>query len=475
MSAPRRRSPATRAFALLAIALAPLVAAAGVGAQQRTCDIEFTNTPSTTYDSYLLPSGQRNSFFGGGVVAVCRRDDMTIRADSAEVYGDERRIYLVGNVRYVEPRAKLTSDFLTYYAADERAVAVGNVYVELPSGSTMRGPEATYLRVTPYRPQAELVALGRPTLRLVERGRDGRRAGDPVNVTANAITMRGDSLVYGSQVVEIVRPDLVATGDSLYVDSGLGHTRLMLNPRIDSRNTDRPYQLTGRIIDLYTSDRKLERVRSSGRAIAVSQDLNLRADTIVMRVEEDLLQEAFAWGPERARAVSSSQDLTADSLHIRMPAQRLTQVVAVRKAHAESVPDTATVPVTTERDWLRGDTIVASFDTAAVPGDTARRTRIRELMARHEAASLYHLAPQDTTASRPAVNYVRGQAITVRFTDGKVARVEVAGQSTGLHLEPVADAAPAAAAPASTTPPTPTARPETAPRGAVRRPGARRP
>ena len=100
-------------------------------AQRRACDIELLSEPGMrgSQTSYLLPSGNRNVFQGGGVHAVCRRDRMSIRADSAEYYGDERRLFLVGNVIYDEPRVHLTSDFLTYFGVDERVIASSNVRV----------------------------------------------------------------------------------------------------------------------------------------------------------------------------------------------------------------------------------------------------------------------------------------------------------------------------------------------------------
>ena len=63
-----------------------IVAGTPARAQRRSCDVEFPNTPGTREWSYALPSGSRNVFMGGGVHAICRRDRMDIRADSAEYY-----------------------------------------------------------------------------------------------------------------------------------------------------------------------------------------------------------------------------------------------------------------------------------------------------------------------------------------------------------------------------------------------------
>src|SRR5205809_8081338 len=84
---------------------------------------------------------------------------------------------------------------------------------------------------------------------------------------------------------------------------------------------------------------------------------------------------------------------------------------------------------------MRGDTIVARFDTAATK-DTARTARIRELVALGRAKSYYHLAPSDSTARTAAINYVVGRQITVSFQDQRVSKVAVVDKAAGVYLEP---------------------------------------
>ena len=388
------------------------------------------------------PSGQRNVYTGGGVVIRCPAKEIILRADSLEFYGDERRFFLLGNVNYNEPRLKLTSDQLTYFVPEERVVAVGRVNTTTPSGSRLVGPQAEYRRAAPrIRAASEMNAIGRPTVRLVE-GRSSRpdtaarRDTTPTVVTANTIYVRADSLIYGSGQVDIRRPDITANSDSVFLDTGREFMRLLRSPRIEGRR-DRPYRLAGQTIDVHSRNRQLERVVAKGSATAVSQDMTLNADTIQLRVASDLLQHAVAWGPTGARAVSPTQTITADSITAVMPGQRVRTVTATRRAYAEAQPDTARVR-TTEKDWLRGDTIVARFDTAAAARrDTARQPQIRELVAKVDAKSLYHLPPADSAARAPAINYVTGDTITVAFDSQRVARVTVAGQRSGLYLEPV--------------------------------------
>ncbi|MFN2564270.1 MAG: hypothetical protein ABR499_04575, partial [Gemmatimonadaceae bacterium] len=280
--------------------------------------------------------------------------------------------------------------------------------------------------------------------------------------------VRGDSLIYGSGQVDIRRPDLTANGDSVFLDTGREFMRLLRSPRIEGKR-DRPYRLAGQVIDLYSRNRQLQRVIAKGAGSAVSEDMTLTADTIELRVASDLLQHAVAWGPKGARAVSPTQTITADSITAEMPGQRVRTVTASRRAFAEARPDTARVR-TSENDWLRGDTIIARFDTAAAaPRDTARQPQIRQLVAKGDAQSFYHLAPSDSTMRTPAINYVTGAVITVAFDSQRVARVTVAGQRLGVYLEPSDSAArPAPRAPApqrapgvapQPQPPAPTRRP----------------
>jgi hypothetical protein len=418
---------------LAASSILLLVPAIVRGQESRSCAVELQNAPETRQISYRLPSGNYNTFLGGGVYLLCRRDNMSLRADSAEVYGDEGRVYLVGRVRYEEPRMRLRSDFLNYFQADERVIAAGNVDATLQNGSRLRGPQAQYLRAMPQSGRrVEMSAVGRPQLTLPQ----AEASGEPTRVTANMLRMVEDTLLYGSGSVEIRRPDLVAVGDSIFANTQSENMRLMRGPRVDGRG-ERPFRLTGNLIDMEARQRRLERVISRGSANAESDDLTLQADTISLAVVEDKLERAIAWGQNRAVAVSPTQTVRADSLDVVLPDQRLSVVTAVGTAYAEGTPDTLRFR-TTERDWMRGDTIVAHFDSAAT--DDGGRPQLREIESRVDARAYYQLAPADTAETRPAINYVRGSAIRVTFDSAQVRQVTVSGDSanpsSGVYLEP---------------------------------------
>ena len=388
---------------------------------------------STQLTRVATPGGQGNVFVGGGVDVRCPSKEVTLTSDSLESYGDDGRLLLFGNVRYSEPRLSLTSNFLTYDQRDERVFAHGNVNAKLPNGSTMRGPAAEYFRAVPgVRTVPRLNATSRPTITIASRDTT-RRDTVPTVVVANNVLMLGDSLVYAGGQVEVTREDVIARGDSMALDSQSEQTVLMRGPSIEGRR-DRPYTLRGQRIELLGRDKQLRSVISMGFANATSEDMVLRSDTIHLMIQNDLLQRAVAWGPSRARAASAQQNIIADSIEVLLPNQRVREMRAIRGAAAEGRPDTIRFRADTT-DWMRGDTVVARFDTT-VARDSASKARLRELVARGNARSYYHLAAADTAVRRPAINYVTGREITVFLESQRVARVTVLDRASGVYLEP---------------------------------------
>lgn len=417
------------AGAVIALALAAAGAAAQVG---QRCDFVFTNIPGVTrLNAVRLPSGQFNSFLGGGVVAHCAGQDNRLVADSAEHYQDRGLLYLIGNVHYTEPRAKVDALRMTYFVGEERLHAEGNVFATFANGTTMRGPAADYYRVTPTRPKERLIATGRPQLSLAERDSAGRLA-PPVIVLANQITMDGDSLVYAGGSVDITRTDVTARSDSAFLDGSQQVVYLIGKPRVVGRGR-RPFTLEGDVVTLFSPNRKLERAVAAPHGHATSADIELFSDTVDMRIAEDRLERAYAWGASRARATSPEREITADSLDVILPRQQLREVRAVGDAYATSIPDTARV-ISSERDWLRGDTIVARFDSLPA-ADTVSRPRARELDAVGSAASFHQVPGEGGNKTDPNLNYVIGDTIVVSLREGEVQTVTVSGNAHGVYLE----------------------------------------
>src|SRR5262249_554594 len=150
-----------------------------------------------------------------------------------------------------------------------------------------------------------------------------------------------DSLIYASGAVVINRPDLSAAADSAFLDQSAETMRLMREPSLTGKK-ERPFTLKGDLIDLYSNNRKLDRVIARANALATTGSMTLRSDTIDLRVRNDLLDHAYAWGKKSlARATSPSQNLLADSLDVTMPGQRVRLMRALGHAFAQGKPDTA--------------------------------------------------------------------------------------------------------------------------------------
>lgn len=421
------------------------------------CDLQFrgvvANGVVTTHILTVPASpGRSNYFAGGGVDAYCANTDQRVTSDSAEQYADQRLLYLVGRVHYTEKRVELTADRVTYYMGEERLVAEGNVHGRTSTGTRFSGPRAVYLRAKPgLRERSRLDAGGRPDTWIsgADAGTEGPQP-DSTHVLADSIISDNDSLVFAIGKVDLRRSDLVATADSAFVDQGREFVALRRSPTVTGTGTD-TFTLEGAEIDVYSRHRQAERVRSSGEARAANGDIMLTADSIDLRIADQKLARAIAWGPGRALAKQPGREIRADSIDVAMPAQVLRSIVAVRRARAESVPDTAKVG-TRKRDWLAGDTIIAAFDTTARKDSAAV---VRTIIARGGARS-WQQSARDNAAlpdSTPVINYVTGQLITADFTpDRSLDRVRVTGQVSGLIVQP-ADSTRKAAPPPRRPPP----------------------
>ena len=452
----RLRRIAAATLSSFALVCGAVASARAQQVQAKQCLLQYESSSGNTRTNAIkLPSERYNVFQGGGVTYHCEGQGNTLIADSAEYYGDNALLYMIGNVHYTENRAKVDSDRMTYFQLEDRLNAEGNVNVRTPSGTTIKGPVIDYYRATTARPLARTIASQRPHMSIIQKpAATDKKPGEPTEVDANTIVAEGDNLVYASGNVQIGTPDLIAKSDSAFLDGTREFARLMRTPSVESRK-GRPFTLTGGIIDLYSKNKLLERVVATPTGHVLSQDLELLADSVDLRVKNNQLQEVMAWGSKsRAKALSPDREITADSIDALMPAQRLREVRAIGKAYANSAPDTAHI-ISEARDWMRGDSVIAEFDSAAA-GDTTSRPKPKRILAKGNASSYYQMATSGVkTKTIPNVNYVRGRIITVLFEDKAVSKVDVTDKASGVYLEPVAPATTPSTtkAPAGTTPP----------------------
>jgi len=451
-----------------AMVVSPLAAQVPAGPSGR-CDLVVTpRGDSARMSSMKQPSGAYNTFVGGGVSGTCPAQGLTLTADSAEYFGDLRRWHLIGSVHYQEPRLILDSQVATYFIAEERLLAEGNVHTKLPSGTTLVGPRVEYFRAVPgLRTVARMIAPGRPTITIIGKDSTGKPE-TPMVLIANTVVMDADSLVYASGRVEMTREDVTSTCDTAALDGSHEFARLMRAPVIKSRGKN-PFTLYGTVIDLFGGGKQLHRVLAKGAGKAVSDNGTVTSDTLDFQMADGGLTRMYAWGASRARAVSPQYDIVSDSMDVRSPGQRLREIRALRKADAQSTPDTTKFK-TKEKDWLRGDTIFARFDSLPVTkADSAKQPALLELVAVGHARSYYKIAPKDSTASGPAINYVRGGRVAIGFRARQVKTVTVADSVAGVYIEPTPPAKKpkADSADAKTKSDTTRAKPKAAPKSAT--------
>lgn len=439
------------------VAVAPVSASAQDGG--KPCELVITGVargPDTTrIRAVTTPTGGRDTYIGGGVDATCAGTGNRLLADSAEHFTERGLLILYHNVRYSEPRMSMVADRMFYYTIDERLVAEGNVRGRSAGGTRFTGPQFEYFRESErVRDQSYWIATGRPFVRMSPteaRPSDAPPSTAPedsTDVVADRVYSVNDSLMYASGKVVIDRTDMRATSDSAFIDNGIEFARLVRDPHIVGKS-ERPFALDGLVVDVWSKDRALRRVVAGGEAKAVSDSMTLTGDTVDLRFADQKIEQIFVWGT-RAVADGDTQRIEADSMDIRSPGQRLEELRAVGTAKAWSIVDTTRV-VTDERDWISGDTIVATFESVTDSAG-AETSRMKEVIATGSARSYYQLAPSGVARGVPNISYNRGRQITVRFADGEMSTVTVSERASGIYLETVASP------PADTTRTAPSAR-----------------
>ena len=408
----------------------------------KPCVLDFNESPQETRLLInQLPDGSSVTFLGGGFVGHCQGESSRLKADSAEQFQASGIVNLYGNVSYDDPgKMRLTANHMTYLTREARLFADGNVVAtQLATGSTFSGPSMEYLRpLAGVRTESKLIAPNRPTARLIEKDSLGK-PGAPVTVTANTMVDQGDSLLFAWGDVQIARTDFTGHSDSASYDKLGQRSRLIRAARISNTDTKQPFKLNGDTIDLYNNDaRKLERVVALHTANAVSQDVLLNAEKIDLRLTDQKLERAFAFGKGRAKAHTSQQELEADSLDIWMPRQRVREVRALGRAIATGLPDTLKIR-SDDRDILRGDSVFAKFDTLRSSQDTAEKPHVRDIHALGHASSFFQVPSRQGAKFPPAINYSRGRDILVAFDSGTVRYVQVDSNASGVYREPTVD------------------------------------
>ncbi len=442
-----RRIAAALFVFVAAVFAAQAQTAPGAG-KAKECDVVqsgvMVNGQITTSTTIRGPRNQDTTWMGGGVDIKCDGTDQRVTSDSLEHYTEKKLLILIGHVHYTETRLTLDADRITYFTGEEKLLAEGNVIGVTNTKTRFAGPRAEYLRpAIGIRTKSHLTAEPRSNIWVSPKDAGGDTK-DSVNIQADRIVMDNDSLIFAKGIVVIERPDLLSTSDSAFVDKYTEFARLMQTPKVVGRG-DRHFTLAGDVIDIFSKQHEVERVKSLGNGDAVSDDVTLKADTIDLRIANQKMEHAFAWGRSRAHAHSKDEDMTADSIDVLMPGQTLKTLRAIGHAIAESNPDSTKI-ASKKLDYLQGDTITAHFDSLAA-GDTVKQTSIKQIFARGtpgtRAKTYYQVARngESKITDKPNVNYAIADSITVNFQKRQVHDVDMRGHVEGFYVELVTDTA----------------------------------
>ncbi len=384
------------------------------------------------------PTGT-NYFAGGNVRLSCRGTEIAMQSDSVAAYGGNV-VQFIGHVKYRDSTLTMDADRGTYYKNGERWAARGDVSTKnLETGSTLTGPSLDYYRAVPgVRDTLEMYAVGRPKIQYVEAdsAATGRRP-EPYLIVADRVRFKGNDRIFAGGKVTIDRSDFAARSDSMRLDTGAGSDGTLLGgePVLHGLGPD-SFRLTGKRIDLRLEQRELDRVVAKGAGHAVNGEWDLVADTIALDLTDRKLERTVAWGKTtRPYAVSPSYAMRADSLVLESPGQLLKEVRGFGKAWLGGTVDSAAK----DRDWMRGDTVIARF---AVADSAGRKRAVLSRIEARTGAQSYHLERNASAPRRPSINYARGDAITVTMDpapDGGVERVDIRGKVDGIQLEAATD------------------------------------
>jgi lipopolysaccharide export system protein LptA len=350
-----------------------------------------------------------------------------MRMDSVAWYQELSRFDMAGGVQFRDTTVILNADSASYFLDDERLEAYGNVrLVNLANGTVLVGPNLTYWRAVPLlRDTTELVATDRP---VVEYWGTTDSAGvEPYLIVGDTVRLRGNDEAWATGNVKVDRSDFHAAADSavLALESNAG--RLIGGASVRGGGGDSTgYDLRGREVAFTSVDNQLNWIQARDSAQAQSADFTITADTVEFTIVDNQVQGGFAWGTgSRPYAVSSTNQVTADSMAIDSPNQKLEELRSYGSARAVSVRDS----LDEEPDWIVGDTLIAKF------GETEFQQRYLDTLVAIGTAAAFYRVFDVAGGEVPDINYSRGDQITAVFTVLGLSRVDVRGRTDGVHLQ----------------------------------------
>ncbi len=437
-----------------------------------------------TADSAVTYSAQNMSYLIGNV----RYQDSvrTMTSDQARYFSQLGRLQAGGNlfVRDTVQGSVIENGFLIYLrktdsrAEEEMTVTIGPDQIRPTAVLYMKpGADTVTAEPLPDTVSAEPV----PDTTVAGAFRDTVAAEPPVGTAVPADTVQtpyhveGDRLFLKGDQFFNASGDVVIVHDSLTAHSQLAeYDQLSARLRLEgsAHVVGSGYDLTASTIDIGVPGGRMRSVRAVHQAVLVGDALHLTAPVIQILTREGSMDRliavrlasdstrastlGFARAPAQAdtadlvRPVATAENfvLTADSIDVNAPDQVLDRILASGAARGESSKrdslNTGTLPEIARKDWMEGDTVIATFlkvePGPGQPRDSANY-ELQRLIAHGQARSLYRLLPADSSRARPgidppAVSYIVGAKIEIVMREGEVDSMNVEGPVKGWQLEP---------------------------------------
>lgn len=416
--------------------------------QGKRCLLKVDNVDREGFLSEPIP-GNTNYFAGGNVRLSCAGQDVRLGGDSLASIGGNV-VILMFKAFFRDATVSLTADTITYFKTNgELMQARGHVIVRnLKTGSTLVGPSVDYARaVAGVRPEAEMQALQRPTLKyLPTRGPKDTTKATPYVIVGDRLKGLGESKLFGYGNVTIDRDSLHGTGDSLsYLGGRGGSASLFGRPAMLRRSSSDSFRIRGREVRLGIDDEALRDVKAFGEGHVTSGSSDIKGDSVALAFTDEKLSRTLAWDrAHQAKVHNEGYDISGDSIAIDTPGEKLRELRVYRRGMVQNPLDTAaahaaadtTAPAERDRDTLWGERIIASF--AQVDSAGTEKTRLQRIEAIGSARSLFSRNVVKNGRTTPSVNYTRADTILVLMKGGDstgVSAVRAHGSIDGMQLE----------------------------------------
>lgn len=371
--------------AVLALAAALLLGASPAVAQQpgaageRNCTLRLQPTDST--ESVSRRVGEQNyvTYLWDGMRWLC--GEATMSADSAVRYETRQRLELVGAVHYRDTIRDLRSRRLTYFQVESRVLAEDSVRLrQLETGALLHGPRVEFFNMVRDEGTERTVATERPRMTIPPPGDPD---GEPFRVDADTAVFVGEEAAEAFGGVVVRRGRLTARGGYTRFRIRDGSGFLTRSPSVEGES----FTLTGDTVRVGFEGSRLRTVRAVSDGHLTGEDVEVRAPHIVVRLQDEQVDELWAHGPGGGEAFSADQRIRGDSLHFAFAGGRLTDLIAVGGAAALQVlpsdslaadstaaPDSAAATASADTAAGEGSARTAAADTAGPDSVSAGAT-----------------------------------------------------------------------------------------------------